>query len=67
MIGGVIEVGVISGTRQERSTLRLNAPGLGWLFVTLLLKHSNWSQQAASRVRRVMQASCEVTQGVGNT
>jgi len=25
------------GTRQERSTLQLNAPGLGWLFAELLL------------------------------
>ena len=26
-------------TKQEHSTLRLSAPGLGWLFVELLLQH----------------------------
>jgi len=54
-------------TTQERSTLHLNGPGLGWLFATLLLQHPNRSQQAASGVRRVMLASCKVTQGVGGT
>jgi len=34
--------------RQERSTLRLNAPGLGGLFASLFLQHPNQSQQAAS-------------------
>jgi len=38
--------------------------GLGWLFAELL-QHTSQSQQAASGVRRVMSASCEVTQGVG--
>ena len=40
---------------------------IGWLLATLLLQHSNWSQQAASEVRRVILESCEVTQGVGDT
>ena len=55
------------GTKQARSTLRLNGPRLWWLFATLLLQHPSQSQQAASGVRRVMSASCEVTQGVGDT
>ena len=55
------------GTRQECSTLWPNALGLGWLFAELLLQHPNRSQEAASGVRRMMSASCEVTQGVGNT
>ena len=55
------------GTKQERSTLQSNGPGQGWLFATLLLQHPRQSQQAASGVRRVMLASCEVTQGVGDT
>jgi len=54
------------GTKQARSTLRLSAPRLGWLFAELLLQHANRSQQTASGVRRVMSASCEVTQGVGD-
>jgi len=54
-----------AGTKLERSTLQMNAPGLGWLFAMLLLQHP--SQQAASGARRVMLASCEVTQGVGDT
>jgi len=33
----------------------------------LLLQHPNQSQQAASRVRRVMSTFCEVTRGVGDT
>ena len=33
----------------------------------LLLLHPNWNRQAASRVRRVMSASCEVTRGVNDT
>jgi len=33
------------GTRQARSTLRLNAPGLGWLFAELLLQHPSKSRQ----------------------
>jgi len=32
-----------------------------------LLQHPSRSQQAASGARRVMSASCEVTQGVGDT
>ena len=55
------------GTRQECSTLQLNAPGLGWPFATLLLKHPNWSQQATSGGRCVMSASCKVTQAVSDT
>jgi len=35
------------GTKQERNTLWLNAPGLGWLFTELLLQHPNQSQEAA--------------------
>ena len=37
------------------------------LFATLLLQYPNRSQQAAPGARRVMLASCEVTQGVGGT
>ena len=55
------------GTRHARRTLRLNGPGLGWLFAELLLQHPNRSQQAASVAQRVMSAPCEVTQGVGDT
>jgi len=33
------------GTRKERSTLRLNAPRLGWLFAKLLLQHRNRTYQ----------------------
>jgi len=51
------------GTRQVRSTLRLNAPGQEWLFAALLLQQPNRNQQA----RRVMSVSCEVTQGVVDT
>ena len=40
---------------------------VGWLFAKLLLQHPNRSQHVASWVRRVMSASCEVTQGVGVT
>jgi len=54
------------GSVQERSTLRLNASGQGWLFATLLLQRPNRSQQAASGARRVMSAFCEVTRGVGD-
>jgi len=36
-------------------------------FAMLLLQRPNRSQQAASGVRRVMSASCEVTQGVSDT
>ena len=36
------------------------------LFAELLLQLPSWSQQAASGARRVMSASCEVTQGVGD-
>jgi len=55
------------GTRQERSTLQLNAPGLKWLFAMLLLQHLNRSQQVASRARHVMSSSYKVTPGVGDT
>jgi len=40
---GVDKAGM-SGTRQERSTLLLNGPGLGWLFAELLLQDPNQSQ-----------------------
>ena len=39
-----------SSQGMVRSTLLLNGPGLRWLFATLLLQHTNWSQQAVSRV-----------------
>jgi len=64
--GGVDEAGM-STAAPDRSTLRLNATGLVWLFAELLLQHPSRSQQATSGVRRVMSASCEVTQGVGDT
>jgi len=54
------------GTRQECSALRLNARGLGTLFVKLLLQHPNRSQQAASGVRCVLSGACEVTHVVGD-
>ena len=57
----------IAAPDRVRSTLQLKAPGLGWLFAPLLFQHPNRSQQAASGVRRVMSASCEMTQGVGDT
>jgi len=44
------------GTKQERSTLQSNGPGLEWLFATLLLQRPNRSQQAASGVRNMMLA-----------
>jgi len=47
--------------RQGRSTLGLNGPELRWLFATLFPQHHSPSQQAASRVRRVISAFCEVT------
>jgi len=53
-------------TRQVRSTLRLSA-SVWWLFAELLLQHPSRSQQATSGVRRLMSASCEVTQDVGGT
>jgi len=56
--GGVSMVGV-STAAPEKSEV--------WLFATLLLQHPNQSQQAASRVLRVMSAFCEATQGVGDT
>jgi len=40
------------GTKQERSILQLNAPGLRWLFATLMLQHPNQSQQAARSATR---------------
>ena len=49
-----------------RSTLRLNGPGLGWLSAELSLQHPKRIKQAASGARRMMSASCEVTQGVGD-
>jgi len=53
-------------TRQERSTLLLNRPGIWWLFATLLLQHPSQSQHAASRAQGVM-STCEVSRGVGDT
>ena len=41
--------------------------GLGGCSTKLLLQRRNWSQQAATGVRRVMLVFCEVTQGVGDT
>jgi len=67
MAGSLRRVDEHCGTKQARSTLQLNAPGLGWLFATLLLQHSSRSQQAASGARPVMLATCTVTQGVGDT
>jgi len=61
--GGVNEALLMVGS----NTLQSNEPGLGRLFATLLLQRPNRSQQAASGVRHVMLASCEVTQGVGGT
>jgi len=55
------------GTRQERSTLRFNRLRLRWLFAVLFPQHPSQSQQATSRVRRVMSAFCKVTRGVGDT
>ena len=55
------------GTRQERSTLLMNGPGIRWLFATLLLQHPSQSQQAASRAQSVMSTFCEVSRGVGDT
>ena len=43
------------------STLLLNGLGLMWMFATLLPQHSCPSQQAASRVLRVISAFYEVT------
>jgi len=66
--GGVNEAGMSTvGTKEERSTLQLNGPGLRWLFATLLIQRPSLRQQTASGVRRVMLASCGVTQGVGGT
>ena len=45
----------------------VNGPGIGWPFAILLLQRPNRSQQAASGVRRVMLAPCEVTESVGGT
>ena len=53
--------------RHQGGALRLNGPGLGWLFAELLLQHPSRSQQATSGAWRVMSASCELTQGVGDT
>jgi len=54
-------------TGEQYSAVECTVPGLGWLFAMLLLQHPNQSQQAASWVRWVMSASCEVTRGVGDT
>ena len=54
-------------TKQARSTLRLSAPGLGWLFTEFLLQHPSRSQQGDSGEQRMWSAFCEVTQGVGDT
>jgi len=45
----------------------LQSPPIGNFLATVLLQHPNRSQQAVSRVRRKISASCEVTQGVGDT
>ena len=55
------------GTSQERSTLLLNGTGLRWLFAKLQPQQNSQNQQAASRVRRVMLAFCEMTRGVSDT
>jgi len=55
------------GTRRERSTLRLNGPELRWQFASLLFQRPSQSQQAASRVLRVMSTFCEVILSVGDT
>jgi len=49
------------------NTLKPNAPGPVRPLAELLLQHPNRRQKAASGARRVMSASCEVTQGVGVT
>jgi len=51
---------------RNHTVLRWNVPGLSWRLATLLLQHPSQSQQAASRVRRVIPAFCEVTQGAGD-
>ena len=72
MVGSIRRVWALrlqagAAPKQERSTLQLNGQGPGCLFATLLLQRPSRSQQAASRVRRGMLASCGVTQGVGGT
>ena len=53
--------------QKERSTLLLNGPGQEPLFAGFLLQQPSQSQQAASWVRRMMSAFCEVTRGVDDT
>jgi len=48
------------------STLQLNVPGLGLLSAELLLQHNKQNRQVASGAQRVILASCELTQGVGD-
>ena len=67
----VIVVDVIANlstaaTRQDRRTLLLNGPGLGWLFATLLLQLPSQNQHVPSRVRRLMSTFCELTRAVGD-
>ena len=64
--GGVNKADMSTAAQDKRSTLRLNGPWLVWLFTELLLQHLNRSQLAVSEARRVMSASCEVTEGVGD-
>jgi len=64
MVGSIGRVLALRHQTGE-STLLSNEPRLGWLIATLLLQYPSQSQQATSRVRRVMLASCKVTQGVG--
>jgi len=67
--GGINEAGVRTAApdRSALYTVRLYVPGLCWMFATMLLQHPNGSQQGASRRRRVMSDSCEVTEDVGDT
>jgi len=50
LFGGRVNEASVSTAAPEHSTLRLNAPGLRWLFATLLLQHISQSQQAALRI-----------------
>jgi len=65
--GGVDGAGM--STRQEYSAVKWNRAGVAVRRVVAPAPQpgSSRSQQAASGVQRVMPASCEVTQGVGDT
>ena len=65
--GRLNEAGKHCSTREGFSTLLLNGPGLRWLFEMLLVQYPSQSQQAATRVQRMMSTFCEVTRGVGGT